>query len=145
MKVLLIILLLGLSSCSQRLFYYVKSSNNKSINKYSVLKIDSTYTLYTRNGCKLSNDNATAITNCENLGMGSERVEVQYLLISTIQNKALYFTTIPPFHHKGNENYFVYNYPLFNNDSSINIWFLNTFHFGKYDTVTNRVAFQKKK
>ncbi len=144
MRICSIILLMGLSSCSQRLFYYVKSTNNKSINNYSKLKLDTSYTLYTRNGCKLSNEGATAISNCEALGAGSERVEVQYLLISKKQNKALYFTTIPPFHHKSNEAYFVYNYPLFNNDSSINIWFLNTFHFGKYDTVNNRVAFQKK-
>jgi hypothetical protein len=144
MKLFLIISLLGFSSCSERLFHYVKSNNNKSISKYSVLKIDTTYTLYTRNGCKISNDDASAIFNCETLAAGNERVEIQYLLISKIQNKALYFTTIPPFHYKGNEEYFVYNYPLFNNDSSINIWFLNTFHFGKYDTVTNKVAFKKK-
>jgi hypothetical protein len=152
-NLILILIALSALSCSNVKNKYFTRLPDEGFNYYKdrqqvdSLVIDDSYQFYIRQICRekpvngyyySKNPSATAaVVRCDcddqTITYPKERLEIQYLLISTKHKKFAYISTMPPSVSNGG---MLYNSPLFDIDNYININYFNTFFFGELNSDT---------
>jgi hypothetical protein len=156
-RVFLLVILASGISCNtinnlKRKYFTNIIPNEKTIQSMVYMPLDSSYHLYIRSICRPKpgsnfytsrnpDDPASVIRcNCEEVpaDIPKEKMELQYLLYSASKRSVFYITTIPSYLFK-KEKKGIYDMPLYNIDSFLNVKGFNTFFLCRvYD---NKIEF----
>ena len=127
-------------ACSRGKYYISDVFRNGNTENMQVLNLDKSYQFYLRQVYRDKNQRQENIlkTNLEkNDTADKTRIEVEYLLLSWEQKKAIYISTIPDkYQHYYSSNHFA--------DTLINAYDFSTFHFGIIHDDGESLSFTSK-
>lgn len=125
-------------SCSLSRYFDNISNTDRRLKKLDSIVLDDSYTLYTRAICQpLDNKNALRNDCRELIHDSTDRVEIEYLLLSMKNGNMIYISAIPHLLPGW------YSKPFYKSNKRLNFDDFNRFHFGKIEPNQRRISLQE--